>query len=45
MGMHYVNGTLLGNLTLDPAQPQALIYEPSNGKLTTRRRRVHPGLG
>jgi hypothetical protein len=34
MGIHYVNGTLLGNLTLDPAQPQALIYEPSNGKLT-----------
>jgi hypothetical protein len=35
MGIHYVNGTLLGNLTLDPAQPQALIYEPSkDGKLT-----------
>jgi hypothetical protein len=34
MGIHYVNGTLLGNLTLDPSQPQALIYEPSNGKLT-----------
>jgi hypothetical protein len=34
MGIHYVNGTLLGNLTLDPAQPQALIYEPFNGKLT-----------
>lgn len=33
MGVHYVNGTLLGNLTLDPAQPQALIYEPSNGKM------------
>jgi hypothetical protein len=29
-----VNGTLLGNLTLDPSQPQALIYEPSNGKMT-----------
>ena len=26
MGVHYVNGTLLKNLTLDPAQPQALIY-------------------
>src|ERR1700693_5401680 len=25
MGVHYVNGTLLGNLTLDPSQPQALI--------------------
>lgn len=34
MGIHYVNPTLLGNLTLDPTQPQALIYEPSNGKLT-----------
>ena len=45
MGVHYVNGTLLGNLTLDPSQPQALIYEPSNGKMTARRRRVYPGLG
>src|SRR5580704_18046527 len=34
MGIHYVNGTLLANLTLDPSQPQALIYEPSNGKMT-----------
>ncbi len=34
MGIHYVNGTLLANLTLNPAQPQALIYEPSNGKMT-----------
>jgi hypothetical protein len=34
MGVHYVNGALLGNLTLDPAQPEALIYEPSNGKMT-----------
>lgn len=34
MGVHYVNGTLLGNLTLDPAQPQALIYEPLHGKMT-----------
>jgi len=33
MGVHYVNGTLLGNLTLDPSQPQALIYEPVNGKM------------
>ncbi len=33
MGIHYVNGTLLNNLTLDPAQPQALIYEPDQGKL------------
>ena len=34
MGVHYVNGTLLSDLTLDPAQPQALIYEPNNGKMT-----------
>ena len=34
VGVHYVNPTLLGNLTLDPSQPQALIYEPSNGKMT-----------
>jgi hypothetical protein len=34
MGIHYVNGTLLTNLTLDPSQPQALIYEPVDGKLT-----------
>lgn len=34
MGVHYVNGTLLGALALDPSQPQALIYEPSNGKMT-----------
>jgi hypothetical protein len=34
MGVHYVNGTLLGNLTLDPSQPQALIYEPDDGKMT-----------
>ncbi len=33
MGIHYVNGTLLGNLTLDPSQPQAVIYEPDHGKL------------
>ena len=33
MGVHYVNGALLGALTLDPAQPQALIYEPVKGKM------------
>ena len=32
MGIHYVNGALL-NGTLDPANPQALIYEPSHGKM------------
>jgi hypothetical protein len=34
MGVHYVNGTLLADLTLNPAQPQALIYEPTDGKMT-----------
>jgi hypothetical protein len=33
MGIHYVNPTLL-NGTVDPAHPQALIYEPSNGQMT-----------
>ena len=33
MGIHYVNGSLL-NGPIDPAHPQALIYEPqSNGEL------------
>jgi hypothetical protein len=33
MGIHYVNGALLGPSSVDPSQPQALIYEPSNGKM------------
>src|SRR5277367_1763109 len=32
MGIHYVNPSLL-NGTVDPAHPQALIYEPSNGQM------------
>lgn len=32
MGIHYVKGALL-NGTLDPKHPQALIYEPKDGKL------------
>jgi hypothetical protein len=32
MGIHYVNGALL-NGVLDATRPQALIYEPSEGKL------------
>jgi hypothetical protein len=32
MGIHYVNGNLL-NGKIDATRPQALIYEPSNGKL------------
>ena len=27
MGIHFVNGTLAGDTTLDPAKPEALIYE------------------
>jgi len=32
MGLHYVNGALL-NGEIDVLHPQALIYEPSNGKM------------
>jgi hypothetical protein len=32
MGIHYVNPNLL-NGTIDATQPQALIYEPSNGHM------------
>jgi hypothetical protein len=32
MGIHYVNPTLL-NGTVDVTHPQALIYEPSNGRM------------
>lgn len=31
MGVHFVNPALLMNATLDPAQPEALIYEFKNG--------------
>lgn len=33
MGIHYVNGTLPGETQLGASKPQALIYEPVNGKL------------
>src|SRR5262245_66586869 len=33
MGIHYVNGDLVGDGLLDPAQPEALLYEPANGQL------------
>lgn len=34
MGIHYVNGALVGDPLLDPAQPEILIYEPyGNGEL------------
>jgi hypothetical protein len=28
MGQHYVNGDLVGDAVLDPARPEAVIYEP-----------------
>jgi hypothetical protein len=28
MGVHYVNGELVGDAILDPARPEALVYEP-----------------
>src|SRR5437764_260904 len=33
MGVHYVNGTLIQSGALDPARPQALVYEvrPNGG--------------
>ena len=34
MGIHYVNGKLVGDGVIDATQPEALIYEPSkNGQL------------
>ena len=33
MGIHYVNGGLVTDGKIDVTQPEALIYEPSNGKL------------
>ena len=34
MGIHYANGQALGDAVLDPAKPEALVYQPlPNGKL------------
>ena len=33
MGIHYVNGDLVGDGKLDAARPEALMYEPKGGKL------------
>jgi hypothetical protein len=33
MGVHYVNPTLVGDGLVNATQPEALIYEPSNGKM------------
>lgn len=35
MGLHYINGDLVGDIELDPATPEALVYEPAaDGSLT-----------
>ena len=31
MGQHYVNGGLVGDAILDPAAPEAIMYEPTPG--------------
>ena len=33
MGVHYVNAALVGDGLLDAAKPEALVYEPRNGRL------------
>jgi hypothetical protein len=33
MGLHFIKSDLAGDDQLDPEQPEALIYEPSQGKL------------
>jgi hypothetical protein len=34
MGIHYVNGSYVGDTTLDPTAPEAVVYEPMpNGRL------------
>jgi|SRR5215472_13132210 len=33
MGIHYVNGALVGDGQIDATKPEALIYEPSDGQL------------
>ena len=33
MGIHFANGALVGDAELDPAHPEALLYEPKNGTM------------
>jgi len=33
MGVHYVNGALVGSGTIDALRPQALVYEPNDDEL------------
>src|SRR5947209_15083116 len=34
MGIHYINGTLVGDGEIDAAHPEALIYEPAGARRT-----------
>jgi len=33
MGIHYVNGSFVGDIVVDATKPEALVYEPRNGHL------------
>jgi hypothetical protein len=34
MGIHYVNGSFVGDIVVDPTKPEALVYQPmGNGRL------------
>lgn len=33
MGQHFVNGTLVGDNAINASKPEALIYEPRNGRM------------
>jgi hypothetical protein len=33
MGVHYVNGTLIGDPSENPRKPEALVYQPVDGRL------------
>jgi hypothetical protein len=33
MGIHYVNGDLVGDTVLDVSRPEAVLYEPAEGEL------------
>ena len=45
MGIHFVNGALVGDGEIDASHPEALIYEPANGVMRACGRRVHRGCG
>ena len=41
MGVHYVNGSLVGDAVLNPREPEALVYERRGQNPAPRRARVH----